>query len=90
MPRFAAELNVSARTLERRFLEILHCGVAQTLRAYRLERACTLLRETDRSINDISCNVGFDSPNHLKTAFKKAFGLTMSDYRKRSSSARSS
>ena len=55
-----------------------------------IERACTLLRETDRSINDISGNVGFDSPNHLKAAFKKAFGQTMSDYRKRRTSARSS
>ena len=79
----AKELKVSPRTLERRFREILHCGVAKILRTYRLERACTLLRETDRAINDISCNVGFDSPNHLKAAFKKAFGLTMSDYRNR-------
>lgn len=79
--QIAKELNVSPRTLERRFCEILHCGVAKTLRDYRLECACALLRETDRTINDISCNVGFDSPNHLKAAFKKAFGMTMSDYR---------
>lgn len=79
--QIAKELNVCARTLERRFREIQHCGVAEVLRHYRLERACTLLRETDRTINDISCDVGFDSPNHLKTAFKKAFGMTMRDYR---------
>lgn len=79
--QIAKELNVCARTLERRFREIQHCGVAEVLRHYRLERACTLLRETDRTINDISGDVGFDSPNHLKTAFKKAFGMTMRDYR---------
>lgn len=81
--QIAKELNVSPRTLERRFCEILHCGVAKILRDYRLERARTMLRETNRTINDISCNVGFESPNHLKAAFKKAFGMTMSDYRNR-------
>ena len=79
--QIANELNVCVRTLERRFREIQHCGVAEVLRHYRLERACTLLRDTNRTINDISGDVGFDSPNHLKTAFKKAFGMTMSAWR---------
>ena len=54
--QIAKALKVSPRTLERRFLEVLHCGVAKILRNYRLECACALLRGTDRTINDISCN----------------------------------
>jgi len=36
---------------------------------------------TDRTIADIAYDSGFDSHTHLKAAFKKAFGMTMHDWR---------
>ena len=51
------------------------------LRAERLARVCRLLMETNRTITDISFDSGFASPTHLKALFKKAYGMTMADWR---------
>ena len=32
---------------------------------------------------NISANSGFETPTHLKALFRKTFGMTMRDYRKR-------
>lgn len=77
----AAHLNVARRTLENHFREILGRGVADVLRKERLDRVARLLRETDRTIADIAYDSGFASHTHLKAAFKKAFGMTMHDWR---------
>jgi LacI family transcriptional regulator len=74
-------LNVSRRTLELRFREIRGEGIAEVLRRKRLERVCQLLKETHRSISDISYNSGFASPTHLKALFKKVYGMTMGEWR---------
>ena len=80
----AMSQKISRRTLEMRFREIMNEGVGEVLRRYRLERVCRLLRETHRSISDISYDSGFVSPTHLKAAFKKAYGMTMGEWRSRS------
>ena len=78
----ASALNVSRRTLEKRFLEILSHGVADTIRTERLERVRRLLTETNRTISDIALDSGFASPTHLAGLFKRSFGFTMSECRK--------
>ena len=77
----AKRLRISRRTLEMRFGEILGKGVADVLRAERLARVCRLLKETNRTIADISFDSGFASPTHLKALFKKTYGMTMADWR---------
>ena len=77
----AKRLMISRRTLEMRFGEILGKGVADVLRAERLARVCRLLKETNRTIADISFESGFASPTHLKALFKKTYGMTMADWR---------
>ena len=64
-----------------RFREIRGVGIAEVLRRKRLERVCQLLKETHRSISDISYNSGFASPTHLKALFKKVYGMTMGEWR---------
>ena len=77
----AMSQKISRRTLEMRFRDIMNEGVGEVLRRYRLERVCRLLKETHRSISDISYDSGFASPTHLKAAFKKAYGKTMGEWR---------
>ncbi|OQC23407.1 MAG: HTH-type transcriptional activator RhaS [Verrucomicrobia bacterium ADurb.Bin070] len=48
----------------------------------RLERVCTLLRETNRQIGEIVHACGFDSESHVSALFRRRFGCTMRDYRK--------
>ena len=47
----------------------------------RLERAATLLRNTDRTVADICLAVGLRSVGSFTTAFGRAFGLSPTKYR---------
>ena len=47
----------------------------------RLERVCTLLRETNLPIGDIGARCGYGSEIYLKVLFKKTHGVTMREYR---------
>lgn len=51
-------------------------------REMRLELAHRLLMETDRSILDISLEVGFAFPGNFAPAFKARFGISPSDFRR--------
>lgn len=46
----------------------------------RIQRACLLLRETDKSIGEISSELGFDSIYYFSRIFKKYIGKSPSKY----------
>lgn len=48
----------------------------------RLELACSRLKSTDISINDIANDVGFCERSYLVKCFKKEYGITPTEYRK--------
>ena len=48
----------------------------------RMERAKTLLRETDRKIIDIAMECGFGTSQYFANTFRQATGTTPSLYRK--------
>jgi AraC-like DNA-binding protein len=47
----------------------------------RLERSAALLRHTDRSVIDVCLDVGLQSVGSFTTSFKKAYGVTPTQYR---------
>lgn len=47
----------------------------------RIEHACTLLKTTESSIAEISCQCGFNDSNYFCRAFKKKMGKSPSKYR---------
>ncbi len=51
------------------------------LRAYRMDRAAEMLRNTNRSVADIGASVGYESPSKFTAAFKSVMGVTPSSYR---------
>ncbi|MGV0743674.1 helix-turn-helix transcriptional regulator [Mycolicibacterium sp. XJ870] len=53
----------------------------QYLLDLRIERAKSLLRHTTRTVADISRAVGFSSPNHFATAFRRRVGVSPRAYR---------
>ncbi|WP_157325778.1 AraC family transcriptional regulator [Paenibacillus anseongensis] len=50
---------------------------------YRLKKSCELLMGTARSISDIALSCGFQSASYFSFVFRKEFGKTPNDYRKR-------
>jgi len=76
-------LNVSRRFAELRFREARGRSVLDEIQHHRLERVRALLRETDLPIGAIGERCGYPTETYLKTMFKKRFGMTMREYRKR-------
>lgn len=52
------------------------------LRRIRLEKACELLRTTDKQVADIAMETGFGSAAYFCTCFKKEMGVTPNNWRK--------
>lgn len=51
------------------------------LRRFRIEAAKQLLRDTDRSVQQIAADVGFPSPQYMSTCFRSFTGDTPTSYR---------
>ena len=59
------------------------CTFSELLRNMKMEEAAKLLIETDESIESISIQTGFNSPDHFARTFKKHFRMAPSEYRKK-------
>lgn len=77
----AAAAKISRRLLQREFPEITGRTVIEELIEVRLTAVKRRLRETKNSVEQISSMCGFKSSSHLKTLFKRRFGVTMREYR---------
>jgi AraC-like DNA-binding protein len=77
----AAEAHVSPTHFARSFREAYGSTPHQYLLARRMERACFLLRETGRSVTDISLDVGFRSLGSFSATFSRWLGVSPSAYR---------
>ncbi len=54
----------------------LGMGIASYIKQLRLEKAKTLLKETDLPIAEIATTVGFEDYNYFSRVFKKAYGIS--------------
>lgn len=68
------------------FKKTLGFSVSSFILRCKLEESRKLLQCTNKSISTISTFLCFSSQSHFQTAFKKQFGLTPSQYRKKLSS----
>ena len=55
---------------------------SQNITEYRLDKAKSLLKDTDLSMEDISLQIGFANASGFYKQFTAAFGLTPGQYRK--------
>jgi len=79
--RIAAATGVSRRKLERHFRAHLHRSVNEELNRKRIEQCCELLIATKLTIEDVSRQVGFNTPKYFYKVFLKATGTTPRKYR---------
>lgn len=66
------------------FRRAFHTTPYQFLLDLRIERAKTLLLTTLHSIAEIGASVGFSTPSHFATAFRRRVGISPSEYRRQS------
>ena len=77
----AGMLDISRRTLEKRFREKVGTSISQEINRIRLEKAKSLLLTTDLSISEITALCGYNADSYLGILFKKKYGMTMTKYR---------
>ncbi|MDH1612427.1 GlxA family transcriptional regulator [Klebsiella aerogenes] len=76
-------LHVSSRQLNQVFMHNTGETAAAYWRKLRLEQARKLMISSNVSINNIARSCGFSDASHLISWFRKQYGETPSDYRKR-------
>lgn len=55
----------------------------QYLIDYRIEQSCRLLRDTRLSMQEIACRVGYEDPLNYSRAFRRAKGISPTQYREK-------
>ena len=74
---------ISTNTLCKRFRSSMGCSVIQYLTSVRLNKAKMYLLNTKKSLEEISYICGFSSANYFGLIFKKQYGLSPLNYRKK-------
>jgi AraC family L-rhamnose operon regulatory protein RhaS len=77
------QFYLTPRTLHRQFVSQTGQTPQKYLNNLRLNRAKCLLKISDRSLTDIAFFCGFGDSNNFSTLFKKAFGISPSQMRRR-------
>ena len=80
----AAAIGKSRSFVIRRCKEELGINVGAFIMRCRLEEARSLLTWTDRSLSEISNILCFSSQSYFQNVFKKKYGITPLEYRKKS------
>lgn len=82
LERMAAHINVSVRTLNRRFQSAYGRSPSSWLLGRRLEQAKDLLLATSQPVEEVARRVGFGSSIGFRARFKESVGLTPAQYRR--------
>lgn len=78
---YAKLCNRSLSSFKRDFQKLYGTPPAHWLLNKRLEYAVQLLLRSDRTINDVSFDTGFENSTHFSRVFKRRFGLSPLQYR---------
>ena len=81
--KLAEEFNIHENTIAKYMKRYYNVTALEYLNTHRLEQARILLLKTDESIQSISEQCGFSDGSYFSSAFKKTYGLSPLNYRKK-------
>ena len=81
--RLSEEFHYHAYYLGKRFKRAMGMSVHQYLLSRRMKACAALLADTDLSVRQIAARVGFSSPSYFSEYFRKAYGMSPQQYRRR-------
>lgn len=79
--QMAEQMKMSRSGLFMRFKKITGGSVMDVIKRIRFEKACTLLSTTDKTMDEISGEVGFQNASYFTSAFKQFIGETPTKWR---------
>ena len=74
-------VGISRSNLEQRFVQECGHSVHNEIHNAKLERACTLLKDSHEAINLVAEKCGYPSLQYMYSVFKKHFAMTPKQYR---------
>lgn len=79
----STHLNVSKEYLSRQFKREIGMNITDYINKTKMDEACRLLKHTDKQLIEISAYLGYSTQSYFQNLFKKRFGVTPAEYRKR-------
>ena len=73
---------INPTTLKTVFKQVYGNSLAAHMKEHRMEKAASLLRETELSVAEIAGQVGYGSQSKFTAAFKEQFGQLPKEYRR--------
>lgn len=83
LEKLASIAHMSKRSFLRVFLSATGTSPLAWVIVQRINRACRLLRATDRRVTEIAYDVGFNDSNYFTRQFRRVTGFSPRDYRLR-------
>jgi len=77
------EVDISPYYFSKIFKEETGRNFVEYVTDIRMSRAKELLTETDLSMKEICCEIGYSDPNYFSRSFKKNTGLTPTEYKEK-------
>ena len=81
METVTKQFHTNKTTLNQRFKSVMGMTVMEYIGSLRMQIACSLLRKTYLSINEIMQRAGYINDTHFLRTFKKHIGCTPKEYR---------
>lgn len=81
MDDLGSELSLSKVQMYRKVKALTGKTPAEVLREMRMQKAYSLLKQTDKTISEVAAEVGFAIPSYFSACFKKQFGINPTELR---------
>lgn len=81
MDDLGSELSLSKVQMYRKVKALTGKTPAEVLREMRMQKAYSLLKQTDKTISEVAAEVGFAIPGYFSARFKKQFGINPTELR---------
>ena len=78
----AHQFAMNTTTLKTVFKDVYGTSIAAHIKIHRMEEAARLLKESDKSINDVAQSVGYESQSKFSAGFKEHYDMTPAEYRR--------
>lgn len=81
LDQLSADLHLSKYHLSHLFREVTGNSITEYIMARRIREACLLLKSTQKSVQEISGQIGLTSLSYFCSLFKKQMGVSPKQYR---------
>lgn len=83
LEKMAEELKINYSYLSRKFKEMEGMTIQQYVIREKVRAAANMIRFSDLSLTEIALYLDFSSQSHMGSCFKKEYGMTPNEYRKK-------